>query len=199
MVIKTRILLGSRDSPRFVSKEFYECMNSVVAAFAIRCILHPTTIIYNIPRHMVVERSFSQIDKYDIHLDDTTGIPRCRRTRELGYSSYKRKTPCPAFDRFHWLTEETYSNYFLLTPDAMFFNTSIYTDWNSYHVIYHDVVWKVHFRKVYVDPYDTSETIWFHGQPRYQVELECFEDFRHREQELKRAVLSILPRAFRWE
>lgn len=175
-------------------------MNSVTAAFAFQSRLFPTTITYHIPHHMVVERNFSHIDDYDIRLDDTTGIPRCRRIRKLGSSSYKRKTPCNAFDRFCWITEEVYTNYFLLTPDSMFFNTEIFTDWNSYSVIYNNVIWEVHFRKVYVDPYDTTQTIWFHGQPRYQVELLCHsEDFRNRESELKKAVLSIIPRAFRWE
>lgn len=198
-MIRTRITLGSRETPRFVQKDFYDAMKLVITTYQFDSRLYPTSIIYHIPGHFVVERQYNDVDFYDILLDDTVGIPRCRRTTILQKNTFKRRTPGIAFDRFHWTTEDVKHGYYLLTPDAMFHAAEVYTDWSCSSVLYRDVVWNIHFRKVFVDPYDNSNTIWFHTTPRFQVELICNEDFRGKEQELKRAVLAIMPRAFRWE
>jgi hypothetical protein len=204
MVVRTRLTLGTRDTPRFVSEAFYDAMQSLCQAWQYDVSFYPTTIMYQIPGHMVVERTPGihlqpPIDRYDVSLDDTSGIPRCKRTAILGKNTFRRKIPGNGFDRIEWTTEGCTFSYFLLTPDAMFIGAEIFTDWYKYHIIHRNVIWYVHFRKVYVDPYDVANTIWFYGSPKFQVELITEEDFRDRPRELKAALSAILPRAFRWE
>jgi len=204
MVIRTRITLGTRDTPRFVSESFFNAMQTLCQTLQYDVSFYPTTITYQVPSHMVVERIprtqvQHPIDRYDIALDDTTGVPRCKRTSILGKNTFKRKIPGNGFDRIEWVTEGVTFSYYLLTPNAMFIAAEIYTDWYKYHILYRNVTWYVHFRKVYVDPYDITETVWFYGSPKFQIELIAEEDFRGKHRELKAALTAILPRAFRWE
>lgn len=198
-MIRTRIVLGSRETPDFVPKDFFDAMQAVTTMYQIDFKLMPTTIRYYIPKHMIVERNFYHIDRYSIELDDATHTPYCNRVQYLRKHTFKRRIPGHTFDRFKWTTEQYYDDYYLLTPNAMYYNIEIFQEWSVSYVLYHNVLWQVHFRQVSVDPHDTSQVIWFHSKPKYQIELICYEDFRGRERELKKAVLAILPRAFRWD
>lgn len=199
MVVRTRIVLGSRETPRFVPKDFFDALQGLTHLYQYEQRLYPTTIAYKIPTHMVVERRHSNMDQYEIHLNDSLGVPECHRYKNINRQVFKRRRPGPSFDRFRWITEEHYRSYFLLVPNAMYYNAEVYTEWSCSWVVYNNITWYIHFRKVFVDPHDASSTVWFHGSPKYSVELITLQDFRGREEDLKRAVLAILPRAFRWE
>lgn len=199
MVIRTRIILGSRQTPRFVPKDFFDAMQAVSTLYQFESTMSPTTIRYHVPRHMVVERKHQNIDHYFIDLDDAKGVPSCSKIQYLQTHTFKRRIPGHVFDRFRCITEEYHDDYYLLTPNATYYNIEIFQEWSCSHVLYHDVVWSIHFRQVFVDPHDTSHTIWFHGIPKYQIEIIANKDFRQDQKGLKNAVLSILPRAFRWD
>lgn len=81
----------------------------------------------------------------------------------------------------------------------MYYDVEIYKHWIVRYLQFDNITWEIHFREVYVDPYDTSHTIWFFGTPRYQIILCTEQDFRGRENDLKRAILRLIPSAFQWE
>jgi hypothetical protein len=193
--------LGIRETPTFVDEDFYNLMKEVTTMNQLDFRMLPTTINYRIPNHMVVERPeiTAAMDRYEIHLDDTFHIPRCRRYQSLQRLVFKRKyNSASKFDQFRCITEEYCNQYFLVTPNAMYYNVEIYTDWTCSYVLYDNMVWTIHFRKVFVDPHDARHTVWFHGTPKYQIEIISNQDFREREIELRETIRAILPRAFRW-
>lgn len=197
-MVVTSILLGTRETPRFVSKEFYDAVQFTTVVNQFDCTMHPDTIRYFVPLHCVVERSEVPFEEYIVELNDADSIPRCRRRSTLQKDVYKLKQPSNTFDRMEVLTQNTSGMYFLLLPNAAYYHTEIWTDWNTSHVMYNGVVWDIHFRKVFVDPHSCREAVWFTNRPRFQIQLETRQDFRHHSAELKKAVLAILPRAFKW-
>lgn len=199
MVVRTRVILGCRETPRFVSESFFDAVKCLSRAYQFEDRMFPTSINYHIPNHMVVERLYSNIDFYDILLDDTVGVPRCRRTRTIYKKVYKRNVVSNSFDRFQVHIEDHKTGYYLMTPDVMFHAVEIFTDWSCSSILINGVVWYVHFRKVFVDPYDTSNTIWFHTKPKFQIEIVSHQNMTGRDQELKRVIASLIPRSFRWE
>lgn len=197
-MVVTTITLGTRETPRFVSREFFDAVQFTTCVNQFDCTMHPQTIRYFVPLHHVVERSAVPFQEYVIELDDAQRIPMCRRRTTLQKETYKLRQPSRMFDRMEISTDLTSGLYFLLLPNAAYYHTEIWTDWNTSHVMYNGVVWDVHFRKVYVDPHSSPESVWFTNKPRYQICLQVRQDFRHHSAALKRAVLAILPRAFKW-
>jgi hypothetical protein len=194
--IRTRVVLGGRDTPRFVSKEFYDAMHFVTAQYQVDFTLKPNTVEYKIPAHMVVER-WEPFPSYSIQLNDCIGVPMCHKRRTLDAHTYVHREPKLNFDRFRVITEEYSNAYFLLTPNASYFDTAIYKDWEVRHVIYNDVIWDIHFKQVFVDPHNTRSTIWFYSHPKYQIEMIAYQDYRANDPELKQAIMSMLPSSFR--
>lgn len=200
MSLLTRVVLGTRETPSFVSKDFYNLMQTLVASYATDTFLHPTTIRYYVPAHFVVERWWYNFDRYEIDLDDAHLVPRCRRRKVLNRLVYKHHVPMHAFDRMLVTTERCVNDdYYLLVPNASYYHTTIFKDWNESHVYYNGFLWNIHFRNVFVDPHETSSSTWFFSTPRYQIELTTAQDFSENNNQLKDALLQILPRAFRWD
>lgn len=198
MVICTRVVLGTRETPRFVSKSFFDAVQFTTCVNQFDCTLHPETIRYYIPYSSVVERIYHPCEEYTIQIDDAHRSPRCRRRNVLSSNVYKLKQASRVFDRMHITTEDIISSYFLLLPDAKFYHTEIWKEWNTSHVLYDGVVWDIHFRTVYVDPHTSKESVWFVNRPRYQIEISVNMDLRHDPRTLKKSILAILPRAFKW-
>lgn len=196
VVLRTRIVLGTRETPGYVSREFFEAMHFVIAEYQYDFTLHPTTIEYKIPHFMVVERDeiFSQ---YSVSVCDSVSVPMCSKRKTLVADTYMHKSPKSNFDRFRVYTEQYSDNYYLLVPHAQYFDTCIHKDWTTRHVIYDSLNWDIHFQQVYVDPHDTRSTIWFFSHPKYQIEMICYHDFRDQPSRLKEAIMSMLPRSFR--
>lgn len=197
-MVVTTITLGSRETPRFVSPEFFDAVQFTTVINQFDCTMHPNTIRYHVPLHHVVERSDNPYQDYVIELDDAQRIPACRRSTLLERDVYKLKQPSRMFDRMEIRTENRSSMYFLLLPNASYYHTEVWTEWNTSHVMYDGVTWDVHFRRVFVDPHSCRESVWFTNKPRYQIQLQVRQDFRNRSSQLKKAVLAILPRAFKW-
>jgi hypothetical protein len=198
-MVKTRIVLGCRDTPRFVSKEFFDAMQLTTRTFQTDVIIRPDTIRYYIPEHFIAKTWQGNWGSFSIDLDDANLTPLCRKRTILSSHKYKHKIPRAAFDRFIVTTEQQSYKHFLLLPNARYIHTVIYKDWNTSILLYGGFFWEVHFRKVYTDPHDTSHNIWFFSQPKYHIEICTWQDFRGREADLKKAIIAILPRAFRWE
>lgn len=196
VTLRTRVMLGSRTSHKFVSKEFFDSMNTVVAAYQHDFTLRPTTIEYRVPPHMVVERH-EVYPQYGIQICDSVEVPMCHKYKILQSDTYHHKQPKLNFDRFRIITELYSDDYYLLVPHAQYYDTAIYKDWMVRHLIYDHVLWHVHFRQVYVDPHDTRQTIWFFSHPKYQIELIAYHDYRQDQDTLKKAIMQMLPRTFR--
>lgn len=194
--IQTRIVLGTRDCPKFVSREFYEAMNFVTTEFQYDFSLRPTTIEYKIPPYMVVERG-EMFPQYSICVSDSVEIPMCSKRRTIACDTYMHKTSKSNFDRFRVYTEQIDDAYYLLVPHAQYFDTYIYKEWTIRHLEIDGILWDVHFKQVFVDPHDTQYTIWFFSHPKYQIELIARHDFRSEPQKMKAAVMMMLPRSFR--
>jgi hypothetical protein len=198
MVIKTSMTLGTRETPKFVPFEFFDCVKMACAINQFDFALHPNTIRYYVPAHQVVERLFSPFQEYVIEIDDASTKPTCIRRTSMHKELLKLHYPNSTFDRVDISYEEQIFKYFLLLPNAGYYHTEIWTDWNTSHVLFENNVWSVHFRTVYCDPHDTQHSVWFAGKPKYQIQLECRQDFQDDEIGLKRALAAILPRAFKW-
>lgn len=200
---QTRIVLGSRETPRFVDKAFYDAVQQFVSIFqGGDPVEFHDTIQYFVPKHMVVERVngvFNDNDSYEISLDDHRMVPICRRRKKYHKIIFKLKHPRSCFDRMQVVTERVNTAYFLLLPNSAYYNTEIWTNWKQSYVWYNNHQWYINFRQVYVDPHETSETVWFFSKPKYQIEITTNQDFSEREADLKQALLAIIPRAFRWE
>lgn len=196
-MLRTRVLLGSRASHKFVSKEFYDAMHFITAQYQHDFTLRPTTIEYKVPAHMVVERQ-EVYPHYAIQVCDSVEIPLCHKSKILEADTYMHRQPKLNFDRFRVITELYSDDYYLLVPHAQYYDTCIYKDWTVRHLIYDDVVWHIHFKQVFVDPHDTRQTIWFFSEPKYQIELIAYTDFRGEDvSKLKKAIMQFLPRSFR--
>jgi hypothetical protein len=194
--IQTKIVLGTGDTPSFVSKEFFEAMHFVTSEFQFDFSLRPTTIEYRIPAFMVVERE-EIYPHYSIQVSDSIEIPMCFKKQILCADTYLHKTAKSNFDRFRVLTEKCDDAYYLLVPHAQYFDTCIYKDWTIRHVVFDSIHWEIHFKQVYVDPHDTKYTVWFYSHPKYRVEMIARYDFREEHKRLKASVMSMLPRSFR--
>lgn len=197
--VRTRVVFGTRETPKFVSKEFYDTMEVYTSIYQYDIRLRPTTIRYSIPGHMVVERYWEQCKNYEIDIDDALWVPTCHRRNQLDSNIYKSKEPKHDYDRFQVITEEYSNSYYLLTPNAQFFDTAIFTDWNTKYLLYNNIMWRVEMRKVNIDPHNTNHSIWFFCKPRYQVELWCLHDYRTNKEELLTAIKAMLPRNYRWD
>jgi hypothetical protein len=195
-MLRTRVVLGSRETHKFVSKEFYDAMHMVAAAYQMDFTLRPTTIEYKIPPQMVVERE-EVYPFYGIQVCDSVDIPICHKYKILEADTYLRRQPKLNFDRFRIMTELFSNDYYLLVPHAQYYDTCIIKDWTIRHINYDDVMWEIHFKQVYVDPHDSRHTIWFFSQPKYQIELISYHDYRQDVASLKKAILHMLPRSFR--
>lgn len=199
MVIMTTMTLGSRETPKFVPFEFFDCVKMACAINQFDFCLHPDTIRYYVPAALVVERSFAEpFQEYVIEIDDACGKPTCIRRTALHKELLKLHYPSSSFDRVDISYDEEVHKYFLLLPNAGYYHTEIWTNWNTSHVLFEGNVWSVHFRTVYCDPHDANHSVWFAGKPKYQIHLECRQDFRDDQIGMKRALAAILPRAFKW-
>lgn len=201
MVIETRFVLGNSTTPSFVTKEFYESFHEYARTMAYETSMRPSTIKYHIPRHMVVEREGVPApgQYYEMDLDDQFLVPRCIRRTCLENQLMKRRRRGGSFDRLRIFTEILRTEYFLLVPDAQYYNTTLFRDWSVCCLLFEGSIWKFHFRQVFVDPHNTSSTIWFYSHPKYQIEIVTQQDFRGREREMKRSLYALFPRAFRWD
>lgn len=202
MVISTytRVRLGCKEFPKFVSKKFYDLMLEKVSLYQLDHHLHPNTIKYYVPAHQVVERKsrFLNATRYEIHLDDAKKKPRCYRYKEIFKEIYQL-LPKKETKLLTVTVEEFCDEYYLLVPNAGYYNTQIYCSWDEKYIIYDNVIWSVHFREVYVDPHDASQSIWFTGTPKYQIELCTEADLTSDTDYLKRAIMAILPRSYLWD
>jgi hypothetical protein len=198
MVITTTLTLGTRETPKFVPYEFFDCVKMACAINQFTRTCHPDTIRYFVPAHQVVERLYEPFQEYVIEVDDATCKPSCLRRQTLRKDVMKLHYPSSVFDRVDIRHEERIRNYFLLLPTAGYYHTEIWRNWDTSHILYDGNVWTVHFREVYSDPHDTNHSVWFSGKPKWQVELECTTDFRNNMTGLKQALVAILPRAFKW-
>lgn len=199
MVTRTRVTLGSRDAPHFVPFEFFDAMKLVAATNSFDVVFHPDTIRYFVPAHNVIERLYPEFQEYTVDLNDSYYVPICRRRNLLEKLVFKMKTPAQAFDRLEIATEETEHSYFLLLPNASYYHTVIWKDRSTYFVLYDDRTYAIEFRSVFVDPHSNRTHVWFNGKPQYQIEIRCEADFRENVRYLKRALMAILPRAFKWD
>lgn len=197
--IRTRIILGTRETPKFVSKEFFEQMELFTSMYQYDFRLRPTTIRYAIPGHMVVERHWNECKNYEIDIDDGLWVPTCHRRNQLEAKTYKTKEPKRDFDRFQVITEEYSSAYYLLTPNAQFYDTAVFMDWATKYMLYDGVLWRVEMRKVHVDPHNTNHSVWFFCRPKYQIELCAMKDFREEKTRLLQSINALLPRPHRLE
>lgn len=198
MVITTSVVLGTRETPGYVSYEVFDAIKFMCAINSVDVTFKPNTIRYFVPFHSVVERGFPPFQEYMIDVDDAYLVPGCTRRNRLHCEVWKHKTPNPLFDRLTINTYETESPYFLVLPNATYYHTAIYTDQSTSHLVYSGMDFKVNFSLVYVDPHDTDHTIWFSGKPKYRVEITSNQDFRgNRRALLRRAITTMLPRAFK--
>lgn len=198
---ETTVVIGSKDHPRFVPKSFYDIMMEKTALYQLDHILHADTIKYYIPAHQVVERkaTFREECQYSISVTDTDKKPKCHRSKLLHREIYQmlpRKAHKYLLDVSF---REVCRQYFLLVPNAGYFNTEIYKNWDEKFVLYDDRIWTINFRHVYVDPYDSSECVWFAGTPKYQVYICCQENLLDSKEYLQQAILALLPRSHLWE
>lgn len=199
MVIKTIVTLGTRETPNFVSYEFFDAVKFVCAVNAFDVSFMPNTIRYFVPAHQVIERAYPQCQEYIINVDDANLQPTCERRNTLKHMKWKNKTPNAVFDRLKVKTIEVHDEYFLVLPNTGFYHTEIVTDVSISHLLFQGVVFKVFFRRVFTDPHDTQQSIWFYGTPKYQVEVQCQQDLRNNIGFLHQALTHILPRAFKLE
>lgn len=197
MVIVTTVQLGTRETPNYVSYEFWDAMKMVCAINSFDVTFKPNTIRYYIPAHQVIERSMPECQEYFIDLTDADLQPLCTRRNCLSKEIWKHKRPNSVFDRIKVSTHDTFDHYFLILPNTGFYHTEVFTEMSTSHILYSGINFYVHFRRVFVDPHNTQHSIWFYGTPKYQIEIECRQDLRQNRQLLRRAITSILPRAFK--
>ena len=198
MVIFTKVTLGTRTTPQFISKEFYDCVMATCAINQYDHTFHPETIRYFVPFHQVVERLFQPCQQYIVELNDAERIPLCTRSNVIQKKTMTFHQPSHVFDFMKIEYEDIITSYFLLLPNATYYNTEIWTDCSTSHILYNGMQWDVHFRQVFTDPFNTAYTIWMSGRPKYQVQICVNADYRNRDKELKEALIAILPRAFKW-
>ena len=198
-MIRTVVTLGTRETPGFVPENFYDTMKLVTATNAFDVVFQPNTIRYQVPAHSVIERLYPEFQEYMVDINDANHQPICTRRNVHERSVFKMKVPNNTFDRMEIVTEETEHEYFLMLPNAAYYHTVIWTEQSTYFVIYDNRTYNVRFRRVFVDPHSNITHLWFNGKPQYQVVISCQEDFRGNMKYLKRALMAILPRAFKWD
>lgn len=191
--IQTRIILGTRESPRFVLSSFYHEFKRRMELYQFDYTLMPATIRYYVSPQFVIERTFQSINSYEIEIDDECLVPHCLRRQYVNANTFMLPQPNRSMDRVTVITENVDDGYFLCLPSAVYFNSNIFRDWFISHLLLDGETWDVHFRHVYVDPHDTRETVWFSTTPRYQIELRTFQDFRERRHDLQECLSAILP------
>jgi hypothetical protein len=200
MVIRTRVTLGTRETPQFVREDFYESVKTMTAMYSHNePVVMPDTIRYYVPRHFIIGAEDMAYNSYMIDVDDEQMIPRCKVTRILSRLKFKHKRPQEAFDRFTTITENFAKRYFLVLPNARYHHTIVYRNWVYFVLLLDGHIWEIHFRQVHTDPHDLNHNLWFFSKPKYQIEMQTNQDFRNKDAELKRAILLMIPRAFRWE
>ena len=193
-MIETRVILGRRETPSFVSKEFYDAMLSLSEAQSLDEMHHVDTITYHIPSAFVAS---PEPCLHTIRIDGQTRMPFCRRATVLHKLRFRYKRPRMGFDRFTVTTEDSSNAYFSLLPHARYDNVQVFTHQRSFRFLFHDREWLVLYRHVFLDPHDYSQTLWLCHQPKYQVELRCLEDLREHHMELRAAVSCFIPSSFR--
>lgn len=196
-MICTKLFLGTRETPKYVSEDFYNCVKMACVINQFDHQMHPDTVRYFVPSHQVVERP-TAYQEYVIEVDDETLHPRCVRRSIIKRETMKFHFPSHCFDRVDIYYEDQSFKYFLLLPSAGFYHTEIWTQWDTSFIEFEGLVWLVDFRRVYTDPHDTNHSIWYSGKPKYQIQITCRENFQDRPTDLKRSLAAILPRAFRW-
>jgi hypothetical protein len=200
MVIRTSVTLGTRETPHFVTQAFFDAMQLVCATNSFDFMFQPSTIRYFVPAHGVIERTFPvPFQEYYIDLNDACPTPICTRRNVLDKTVFKMKMPSRAFDRMEIVTEHTEHQYFLMLPNCAYYHTEVLTERVVYYLMYEQYTFCVNFRRVHVDPHSNLTHVWFNGKPQFQIEITCQEDFRANPRYLKRALLAILPRAFKWD
>lgn len=200
MVIRTRVTLGTNETPQFVRKDFFESVKAMTQLYtAYQKNEMPSTIRYFVPGHFVIGSPSEIYNVFTVDLDDERLVPRCHKTRILSRIKFKHRRPQHAFDRFTTVTENATDRYFLLLPNARYHHTIVYRDWVYFVLLLDGHVWEIHFRHVYTDPHDLNHNLWFFSKPKYQIEMKTDQDFRNRDTDLKKAILLMIPRAFRWE
>lgn len=198
---RTRIVMGTRETPNFVSRSFYQDMETFCSIYQYDFRLRPNTVRYFIPKHMVVERIWDECDFYYIDIDDSLWIPTCHRRKTLDKITFDLPEPKNGFDRFQCYTEEYSCSYYLLTPQAKFYDTAIFVDWSTRFLLYNDIVWRVDLKQIHVDPHNAAHTVWFFSHPKYSVEVTALKDFRgpNQEKTLQDIVKTMIPRSYRWD
>lgn len=197
--IQTRVVFGTRETPLFVSKAFWEAMENFCSIYQYEFRLRPNTVRYFIPNHMVVDRMWTSCDQYYIDIDDSLWIPTCTRKNILDKTIHMSGQALHDFDRFQVTTEEVSQSYYLLTPDAKFYHTYIIKEWSTRFLYYEDIVWKVEMSQVYMDPHHAGHTIWFFSHPKYSVEMTAYIDLRgpNQDERIQTIVQNLLPRLYR--
>jgi len=196
--IGTRIVLGSRETPSYVSKEFHDCLKMMTGLFRVGRTTTADHIIYHVPQHFIASKSREEFDYYSICLDDSNSIPECVQRTILSKQRYTQKLAAsrPGFDKMTVYTERSSDEYFLLLPNARFDHTEIHKQEETHVLEIDGNYWYVNFLQAFVDPHDTASTIWFFSQPRYQVEITTSQDFRQRPDDLKDSLRMLIPRIF---
>ena len=198
--IQTRVVFGTRETPNYVSKSFWDTMESFCSLYQYEFRLRPNTVRYYIPSHMVVDRIWQDCQQYYIDIDDSLWIPTCNRKNVLERTVHISSEPKQDFDRFQVTTEEVSQGYYLLTPDAKFYHTYILKEWSTRFLYYNDIVWKIEMSQVYMDPHNSGHTIWLFSHPKYSVEMTAFADFRgpNQDETIQTIVQNLLPEIYRW-
>ena len=198
MVIRTRVTIGSRETPQFVRPAFYDAVKDMIRLYATEEHSCSNTIRYYVSGHFVVGSHAETHNIWTVDVDDDHQVPRCGRYTTLSRMKYSHRRPQWDFDMLSIVTENYYGGYFLVLPNARYCHTIIYKDWSYFLLMLDDQIWEIHFRQVFVDPHDLNHNVWYFSKPKYQVEFRTDQDFRNREKELKKAILMMIPRAFRW-
>jgi len=192
--METRILLGCRETPQFVTKEFHDAMLLVSAAQAHDSILHTDTIAFHVPAAFVAcpeERDFT------IRIDDVDRVPYCKGVKLLGKWKYRYKRPRVGFDRYTVYVENVVDDYFALLPHARYDDVVIHREQQSFLIVSDGMDWLVVYRQVFCDPHTTTQSIWFAASPKYQIEIRCRHDFRQDQPRLQALLSRFLPSSFR--
>ena len=170
----------------------------MICLYATEEIHCPDTIRYYVSGHFVVGSQNERHNIWSVDIDDTHQVPRCGRSFILSRLKYSHRRPQRDFDLLSIVTEHYDGQYFLMLPNARYHHTTIYKEWSYFMLMLDEQIWEIHFRKVYVDPHDLNHNLWYFSKPKYQVEFRTDQDFRNKETELKKAILMMIPRAFRW-
>ena len=192
--METRILLGCRETPSFVTQEFYAAMMALSSVQSFDAMNHTDVITYHIPRAFVARKE--DMD-YTIRLDDVDRVPYCRVVKTLQKWRYRYKRARRGFDRYTVFHEYADDEYFALLPHARYDDVWIYRNQQSFMLLHHDIQWLIIYREVFVDPHTTDQSIWFASTPKYQIEIRCRRDFREEQTRLQLLLQTFIPSSFR--